>query len=77
MLIDANREDQKLYDYVQHELFPRYGRQYGPRLEADLQAYQQSQDHDFNRLNLTLSRLKQYLVYKPVIQIARRAAAGA
>jgi hypothetical protein len=69
MLIEANQADLGLYHYVKEELYPTFQRAYGPRLEADVVSYQQTQSNDFNRWNLTLSRVKQYLLYKPFLKL--------
>jgi hypothetical protein len=64
MLIEANQVDLELYNYVTQELYPSYRRQYGSRLETDVAEYQRTRHNSFNYWNLTMSRLKQYLVYK-------------
>lgn len=72
MLIEANQADLELYNFVRHELYPTYQREYGPSLEADVARYRQTQSNNFNYLNLTLSRLKQYILYKPLLYLYRR-----
>jgi hypothetical protein len=72
MLVEANQVDQQLYDFVKQELYPAWQREYGPSLEADLAQFQQTRENDFNQWNLTLSRIKQYIIYKPLLQIYRR-----
>jgi hypothetical protein len=72
MLIEAQRADLELYDYVRHGLFPTYQKEYGPSLEADVANYQQTRENNFNYWNLTLSRLKQYMLYKPLVYLYRR-----
>jgi len=71
-LIEANREDLALYDFVRRELYPAYQREYGPSLEADVAQYRQTRENNFNAWNLTLSRLKQYTLYKPLLRLYRR-----
>lgn len=71
MLIEANRVDQQLYDYVSQELYPLWQKDYGPSLASDLAKYQQVRDNTFNQWNLTTSRLKQFLVYRPLIYLYR------
>lgn len=70
LLIEANRVDLELYNYVIQELYPSYRREYGPRLEADVAEYQRTRHNTFNYWNLTMSRLKQYLVYKFALSLA-------
>jgi hypothetical protein len=71
-LIEANRADLALYDFVRRELYPAYQREYGPSLEADVAQYRQTRENNFNAWNLTLSRLKQYTLYKPLLRLYRR-----
>lgn len=72
MLIEAQKEDLKVYDFVTQELYPTYQREYGPTLEADVAHYQQSQSNNFNYWNLTLCRLKHYIFYNPLLYLYRR-----
>jgi hypothetical protein len=70
MLIEANQADLELYNFVKEELYPAFQRAYGAQLEAELARYRQTQANEFNNWNLTLSRLKQYLVYKPLLRFS-------
>lgn len=72
MLVEANQADRVLYDYVKRELYPTYRKEYGPSLEGDVADYQQPGGADFNKRNLTLSRMKQYLLYKPLLYLYRK-----
>lgn len=72
MLVEANQADLALYDCVRSELYPALQRDYGPSLTADVAAFQAARDAHFNYWNLTLSRLKQYAVYRPLLQLYRR-----
>jgi hypothetical protein len=74
MLVEANQLDQQLYDYVKRDLYPTYQREYGPALEMDVERFQKNRASDFNNRNLTLSRVKQYALYKPLLFIYRRTA---
>jgi hypothetical protein len=71
MLIEANRVDQELYDYVSQELYPRCQKEYGASLDNDVVQYQQTRENNFNQWNLTMSRLKQFMIYRPLIYIYR------
>ena len=75
MLIEANQSDLALYDYVQNELYPTFQKEYGPSLEADVARYRQTQSNTFNYNNLTLSRLKHYGLYKPLLYLNRKGVA--
>lgn len=74
MLIEANQIDQDLYDFVKQELYPTYQKEYGSSLMNDVTQYQQTKGNSFNSWNLNISRLKQYLIYKPVLYVYRRTA---
>jgi len=77
LLTDAVKVDLELYDYIMRELYPTYQREYGHSLAADVARFRETQDNDFDRWNLTLSRLKHYLVYKPSLRfLGGRAALG-
>ena len=72
MLIEANRADLELYEFVKKELYPGFQREYGPSLEADIANYQYNRDKNFNTQNITLSRMKQYLIYRPALYLHRK-----
>ena len=72
MLIDSQQADLALYDFIRKELYPTYQREYGPSLEADVARYQQTRRDSFNYFNLTLCRLKHYLLYKPFLNLDKR-----
>ncbi|MFX1410561.1 MAG: hypothetical protein ACFFA6_09425 [Promethearchaeota archaeon] len=70
MLAEANQLDLELYEYVRHELYPSYRREYGASLDQDVAAYQQNQGK-FNRRNIIVNRVYRNLVYKPALKIYR------
>jgi len=72
MLIEANQTDLELYNFITKELYPTFQREYGPNLERDVVDYQQGRENNFHSRNITLSRLKQYLIYKPMLYLHRR-----
>jgi hypothetical protein len=72
MLIEAQRADLQLYEYVRRELYPALQREYGPTLEADVAQYRESQGNGFSLSKLTACRLKHYLVYDPLLRLHRR-----
>jgi hypothetical protein len=75
MLIEANQADLALYKYVQEELYPSFQREYGPRLEADVAHYRETRANSFNYWNLTLSRVKQVLLYKIALPLTPQGSA--
>ena len=72
LLIEAQQSDLELYNYVKQELYPTYQKEYGLSLEKDLARYRQTQNKDFNNWNLTLCRLKHYMLYKPLLYCNRK-----
>lgn len=70
ILIEQNRSDLALYKYVKHDLYPRYKRAYGARLELDVDTFR-SHNGRFNQWNLNLSRVYRNLVYKPLLRLYR------
>lgn len=72
MIVEANQADLALYNYVIEELYPSFQREYGSSLKSDIINYQQTQSNNFNIMNLTLSRMKQYLFYKPLLFLSRK-----
>jgi hypothetical protein len=75
MLIEANQADLALYEFVRNEYYPAFQRAYGPALEADVERYRQTRRNRFDDRNLTLSRLKQYAIYKPLLYLYRKGVA--
>jgi hypothetical protein len=71
MLIEAQKADLELYNYIKQELYPTYQKEYGPSLEANVADYRRLQSNNFNYWNLTLCRLKHYILYKPLLDLYR------
>ena len=71
-LIEANQADLELYNFVRQEYYPAFQQEYGPSLQADVAEYQQTRRNNFNDWNITLSRLKQYMLYKPLLYLYRK-----
>jgi len=72
MLIEANQADLELYDFVKKELYPAFQREYGPNLEADVASYHNNREKNFDSRNITLSRMKQYLIYRAALYLYRK-----
>ncbi|MGH3065774.1 MAG: hypothetical protein ACRDOF_05665 [Gaiellaceae bacterium] len=70
-LVDANEADLALYEYVSKELYPGFRREFGPGLENAVDAYRGAAHKTFNRLNLTLSRVKRHGLYRPTLWLYR------
>jgi hypothetical protein len=70
-LVDANRADLALYEYVSNELYPGLQREYGAGLEQAVFEYRTASAKTFNRRNLTLSRMKRHGLYRPALRLYR------
>lgn len=75
MIEEAQASDVELLRRVKEELWPEYLEEYGPTFEADVDEYRRARG-DFNDVNIFLSRLKAYAVYKPALYIHRRRASS-
>jgi hypothetical protein len=71
MIEAANLVDLQLYEYVRNQWYPRFQEEYGPSLQADVASFQADKG-DFNDRNITLSRVKQYSVQKPLLFLYRQ-----
>ena len=71
-IIEANQADLELLEYARHELFPRQQREFGPTLERAVEAFLVDKARGFNRVRITISRVKQYGLYKPVTRVRNR-----
>lgn len=63
MLIEGNEADLKLYDFVKHELYPAYQREYGKSLAEDVSQYKASLSR-FSRRSVTLSFMGKPRLFK-------------
>ena len=66
LLVDANREDLKLYQFVTERLYPRQAREYGDSLEADVAHFEATHRPPPAFPRLMLNTIKRRLVYRPV-----------
>jgi hypothetical protein len=65
-LAAINRQDQELYDHVRRELYPRFQREYGPGLAADVVAFQQDERDRVDRFNLLAYRVYRRALFSPL-----------
>jgi len=70
-LVDANRSDLALYEYVTRELYPGFEREYGAGLQEAVSEHRSTAQQTFNRRNLTLSRMKRHALYRPMLRLYR------
>ncbi len=70
-LIDANRADLALYEYVANDLYPGFEREFGAGLADAVLEYRRASPQRFDRRNLTLSRMKRHGVYRPMLRLYR------
>ena len=65
-IVEANQADLELFEYARHEVFPRQQREFGPTLGSAVEAFLLEKQRGFNRRRITVSRAKQYGLYKPL-----------
>lgn len=69
-ITEAQSADLELYSYVKEQLWPEYEQEYQGDLEADVEAFAADRD-TFNDVNVVMSRLKAYSLYKPALFLYR------
>ncbi len=67
ILEEQNKADLELYNYIKHELYPSFKRQYGARLEADLLQFQNNRGN-FHNSRVVQSRLYRNLIYMQALR---------
>jgi hypothetical protein len=70
-LVDANRADLALYEYVERELHPVLERDFGDGFAEAVARYRRDRRQSFNRRNLTVSRVKRHGLYRPLLRLYR------
>ena len=70
MIVEANRADLELYDYIRRELYPTFQRAHGGSLDDAVAEYGKAR-HAFNRWNLARFGLKQRMVLRPMLRLYR------
>lgn len=70
MIEEANQADLELYDYVVHDLYPRFQRDYGDGLEDAVAEFARA-PQGFRRRKLAGYGLKQRLVHRPALRLYR------
>jgi hypothetical protein len=75
-LAEANQADLELYDYARTELYPALRREYGPSLDQAVRESRSERHQRFNRRRLTVSRVKQYALYRPLVHLYRGKSTG-
>lgn len=69
MLIAANREDQKLYDYVSQSVFPNQVQDYGDSFAAAVEDFEGTNEPRPVYPRQLLSMLVREMVYKPLVSV--------
>jgi hypothetical protein len=59
-------EEARLHEWVVHDLYPRFRQEYGPTLEADVEAFRLRR-HRISRLNTFLNRAWFHAVIRPAL----------
>jgi hypothetical protein len=75
-LVEANRADLELYDYVKTELYPRFAREFGRALDGAVAEHQSNARRRFNRRKIALYRMKRHAMYGPTLRLYRGRATG-
>jgi len=70
MIVEANRADLELYDYVLRELYPALQREYGNGLDGAVAELGRAA-HGFRRAGLAAYGAKQRLVHRPALRLYR------
>lgn len=74
VLADANKVEQLkamyseeilLHEFIVNEHYPRFRREYGSTLEADVERYRQNRERNFDRWRYWQSRLNYHLILRP------------
>jgi Galactose-3-O-sulfotransferase len=71
MIVEANRADLELYDYVRRDLYPAFRREYGASLDDAVAEYRSTAEAKFNRRNLLMCRVKQYALHRSMLHLYR------
>ena len=70
-LEQANMIDKELYQYVKEHLYPEQKKRYRSGWEADVSAFQMSNNPTRFSFNYTLGVVKRNLIYKPLLSLYR------
>ncbi|MDX2473239.1 MAG: hypothetical protein QNL91_05975 [Candidatus Krumholzibacteria bacterium] len=54
-----------LHEFITREWYPRFQKEYGPKLAADVASFKQNPQSGFNLWNYRFSRLNHHLILKP------------
>lgn len=74
LIQECHTEDQKLYDYIQSEIYPRQVQSYGDSLAHDLQEFQARQESATNSSwESVIGKLKRNLIFRPGTQLSKAA----
>lgn len=74
LIQECHTEDQKLYDYIQNEIYPRQMTSYGDSLENDLREFNVQQKTATNSSwAAVVGKLKRNLIFRPGTQLSKAA----
>ena len=71
MIEAANEIDLRLIQFLREKWYPSFQEAYGPTLPSDVASFQQDRG-EFDERNITLSRIKQYTLLKPLQALYRQ-----
>ncbi len=58
-------EELPLYDFISQEWYPRFQKEYGPTLEADVENFRKNREKSFDQWSYWFSRINHRLILKP------------
>ena len=58
------QEELPLYEFVSEHWYPRFAKEYGPTLKADVELFRKERERRFSRWNYWMSRLNHHLILK-------------
>jgi hypothetical protein len=58
------REELPLYEFISQQWYPKFQKEYGPTLVADVEQFRKNRESGFNQWNYWMSRLNHHLVLK-------------
>ncbi len=71
LIVDANRSDLELFEYVQRDVFPAQERAYGSSLERSVAEFREEKRKGYDRRNLALYGMKQRILLRPTLRLYR------
>ncbi len=58
------QEEFPLYEFISKQWYPKFQKEYGPTLEADVELFRKNRERQFNQLNYWMSRINYHVILK-------------